>query len=380
MVDLVNADVSLKCFVVPQRENGIGLRVVHISDTHSRHWEYVPIIPEGDILIHSGDFAHIATDEEYYAYLKDFNAFLGALPHRYKVYVSGNHEERVAFHPIEETQAILTNTIYLQDSSVCIEGISIYGTPWSNFNCGFSCSRDHLPEIWRKIPSGIDILVTHLPPFNILDRAWEGPGRGPSGLCSHCNAKHPTSNHWGCNALSMEVRHRIRPRYHLFGHNHDEPGFLELDGIYFCNAAMDIYKKPIVFDISVLIEPQTHETKLAVPLVWTWECGFLVHSRTGMVLDIDLADPSEGARVHVWTKLHPTRPQQQWNLNGTTMQSRLSDLVLHCDGSSVSMTKFDNSKAQQWHYHAATGEFCNGLGRILDVKDGTLVVLSDGLS
>ena len=32
------------------------IRIVHISDTHLRHEEFLPNIPHGDILVHSGDF------------------------------------------------------------------------------------------------------------------------------------------------------------------------------------------------------------------------------------------------------------------------------------------------------------------------------------
>eukprot|EP00164_Ancoracysta_twista_P000112 GFYU01000160.1.p1 GENE.GFYU01000160.1~~GFYU01000160.1.p1 ORF type:complete len:467 (-),score=72.30 GFYU01000160.1:516-1853(-) len=340
------------------------LRVVHISDTHGNHHAYTNSIPDGDILIHSGDIDDIRSDEEYYSILQDFNTFLGNLPHRYKIYVSGNHEKYIARHTPEETQSILTNGIYLQDSMVDIEGVKIYGSPWTNCGSGFSMWSHSLHTAWERIPENTDILVTHMPPHNVLDLAWmnspkkEILGAIQSGDCKHCGNHHPRYEHWGCQSLYDHVVNRVKPSCHLFGHVHDEPGFKVQEGVMFCNASMDLQRKPVVFDVkydasstNALPSSKTskqplvvmpHVTPATTPTLapglaqslltatavheaaskalqknqqlsqWVYTDGYLRNQTAGLVLDIDLAKKQSGAKVHLWERLDRVRPQQQW--------------------------------------------------------------------
>ena len=57
------------------------IKVVMISDTHGKHRELDNILPDGDILIHAGDFSFDYNIED----AIDFNNWLGTLPHRYKI-------------------------------------------------------------------------------------------------------------------------------------------------------------------------------------------------------------------------------------------------------------------------------------------------------
>lgn len=64
------------------------LRVVCISDTHGLHRNMMHEIPQGDVLIHAGDFTDTGTRQE----VIDFNDYLGELSHPYKIVIAGNHE------------------------------------------------------------------------------------------------------------------------------------------------------------------------------------------------------------------------------------------------------------------------------------------------
>lgn len=68
---------------------------------------------------------------------------------------------------------------------------------------GFNLPRgEPCRKVWKKIPEGIDILITHGPPI------------GHGDLCSsHLRA--------GCVDLLREIQERVRPKYHLFGHVHE---------------------------------------------------------------------------------------------------------------------------------------------------------------
>ena len=63
------------------------IRLVLLSDTHELHRKIN--VPDGDILIHAGDFTMLSKSLRA---ISDFNAWLGELPHRYKILVPGNHE------------------------------------------------------------------------------------------------------------------------------------------------------------------------------------------------------------------------------------------------------------------------------------------------
>lgn len=71
----------------------------------------------------------------------------------------------------------------------------------------------------RAIPTGVDVLVTHTPPFGILDLPTSG------------------SVNLGCKHLLAELK-RIQPRYHIFGHVHASHGRLIEGGTEFVNAAI----------------------------------------------------------------------------------------------------------------------------------------------
>ena len=84
-------------------------KIVVISDTHNRHDSL--LIPEGDILVHCGDFTFRGTEQE----IIRFNDFLGTLKHPLKLIVSGNHDFlRVSGH--DHVQKLLTNAVYLENN------------------------------------------------------------------------------------------------------------------------------------------------------------------------------------------------------------------------------------------------------------------------
>lgn len=62
------------------------IKIVCISDTHNKHNEIN--LPEGDILLHAGDFTYQGSKEE----IKEFNNWLGKQKFKHKVVIAGNHE------------------------------------------------------------------------------------------------------------------------------------------------------------------------------------------------------------------------------------------------------------------------------------------------
>ncbi|KAE9413276.1 hypothetical protein Angca_007835, partial [Angiostrongylus cantonensis] len=148
------------------------LKVVCISDTHNQ-LHLIKDIPDGDVLIHAGDFTNFGSKKE----LIMFNEDIGRLPHKHKIVVAGNHD--LGFDDSEEMNGrlpqyqghgtpkgyrLLTDVIWLHDRGVKIDGVTFFGSSWHPlYGYPFYTPRPKLEEKWRSLPSDIEILITHTP-------------------------------------------------------------------------------------------------------------------------------------------------------------------------------------------------------------------------
>lgn len=189
--------------------------VACLSDTHLRHGDIV--VPDADILIHAGDACGMGEEWE----MADFHEWMFSLPHRHKVYVPGNHDWDTQRRPAYWRSMFASLGMHcLIDETVEIEGLRIYGSPWQPEFCGWAWNLPRgrpLREKWDAIPRNTDVLVTHGPPFGILDRVAD----------RDC----------GCHDLLATVRRR-QLKLHVFGHIHASRGQYVRWGCRFVNAAV----------------------------------------------------------------------------------------------------------------------------------------------
>lgn len=178
------------------------MKLLHISDTHNLHNQLMNL-PEADIIVHTGDFADGGTEPE----VLDFLNWFIALPYKYKIFVTGNHD--LYLRNAKNIKNLPENVFFLQDSGCEIEGVKFFGLAYGH------------PE--ELIPENTDVVITHEPPVMILDET--------------------VNTHWG-NAMIRNRVLAIHPRYHLFGHAHDAFGIEEQNGIVFSNGALtdDFYQ------------------------------------------------------------------------------------------------------------------------------------------
>jgi Icc-related predicted phosphoesterase len=198
--------------VIELRSKERLLRIVCIADTEGKHEDVE--VPDGDILIHAGDFTAWGTKEE----LKKFNTWLGTLPHKHKVLIAGNHDLLMQSAP--SLREKITNATYLKEESITIEGLKIYGSPYTpKFGIGaFGLKTANMRKtVWKRVPDDTDILVTHGPPKGIRDTTTKGQSVGDADL--------------------FERVAEVRPKLHVFGHIHEAYGTEERDGTTFINAA-----------------------------------------------------------------------------------------------------------------------------------------------
>jgi predicted phosphohydrolase len=193
-----------------------SIRIVCISDTHGQHAKLGGT--DGDVLIHADDFmAFDDTPRE----IVDFNQWLGKQPHRHKIVIAGNHDLMFERHP-GAARELLGNGIYLENSGMELLGLKIWGSPFQpEFNnWAFNVARGAaIWRFWKMIPENTDVLVTHGPPFGVLDKA------------------HPSTAHLGCEELANAVE-EIKPRLHVFGHIHGSHGLSLGNGTQFVNASV----------------------------------------------------------------------------------------------------------------------------------------------
>jgi predicted phosphodiesterase len=211
------------------------MKLVLISDTHNFHREL--FIPDGDVIIHAGDWTTRGDFDE----CRDFIGWFCSLPHRVKIFIGGNHEvgweRNLWYRDLKPDDAI-----YLENTSVTIEGFKIYGSPYTPaFGAwAFMYHTDEQAEgLWSMIPDDTDILVTHGPVYKCLD--WS-----PYVIIGRDN------QNVGCPVLRKHVD-RVKPKLHVAGHIHEGYGELKADKTRFinasiCNGDYEAVNRPMVVD------------------------------------------------------------------------------------------------------------------------------------
>ena len=187
-----------------------------ISDTHMRHREIE--LPGGDMLIHAGD---IMTNRDP-GQLLDFLVWFDEQKYVTKLFIAGNHDHVFEDNPdlAKKILRLFPSITYLQDSETIIDGIKFYGSPWipTNFlGKAFSFLRtehDIAKQHWSKIPDDTDVLITHSPVYEKLDKIVR-PVR-----------HNQTQLNLGDPSLGERIK-EINPQLHICGHIHSGQGTLD---------------------------------------------------------------------------------------------------------------------------------------------------------
>lgn len=213
-----------------------------ISDLHGHY----PKLEGGDLLIVAGDLT--ACDDE--KGFQKFRAFIMRYPSTRIIVICGNHDQYVSQRIKEEYNDCWNGSwvSYLEDSGTEFEGVKIWGSPWTAYFEGINphcaaftlnagCDTDDwLAEKWALIPDGIDILITHSPPYGIFDYT-------------------DRDENVGSPSLRHEVLTRIKPKLHVFGHIHECGGkIIDMTTTTFANASIvneryEPVNKPIRIEI-----------------------------------------------------------------------------------------------------------------------------------
>jgi len=232
-----------------------SVRIVTISDTHGKH-AFIPKIPDGDILIHAGDITISGDLGE----LRSFIEWMGKQPHKHKVVIAGNHDITLdesfydqnysRWHGTRkkddaEARKMMreqTHFSYLEDSVTTVEGLKIFGSPYSSYfhNWAYNCHRGpDSKKIWDVIPDDTDVLVTHGPALGFGDEIDNYFTKG---------------ERVGCANLLHDIIYRVKPKLHVAGHIHEAIGCWTNGKTTFvqaatCNLRYKPNNPPIVVDV-----------------------------------------------------------------------------------------------------------------------------------
>ena len=210
------------------------MKLTLISDTHGQHRDLN--LPSGDVLIHAGDVSKRGTESE----VADFLDWFSDQDFKYKIFIAGNHN--FYFEDISEDiigMIVPDDIIYLNDSGVEIDGVHFWGSPVQPRFYDWAFNRDRGEDIqkhWDKIPISTDVLITHGPPYEILDMTNDGLRAG-------------------CEDLKDTLQ-KLRVRCHVFGHIHESYGSVQKDNCFYANASVldqhyNLINEPIVHSLNL---------------------------------------------------------------------------------------------------------------------------------
>lgn len=211
------------------------MKILFLSDTHSKGLSKIfdgLYIDDVDVLVHCGDFSNMGKLHE----MINFNKWLGKLPFKHKIFIAGNHDLCMEKDP-NWAKSIITNATYLQDEELIIDGVKFYGTPWcvsfGSWAFGLPGNSEAMEKKRAMIPDDVEILITHTPPYQIMDVNFLG---------EHC----------GCVKLRHRVNELKKLKYHCYGHLHEGYSpipFGKFINCSVCNEKYEAVNSPVIVEI-----------------------------------------------------------------------------------------------------------------------------------
>ena len=245
------------------------MRIVALSDQHG----YLPEIPPCDLLIIAGDVCpdgfgrHVARDapEQQKAWFdQTLRPWVAKAPATRTILTWGNHDwcgQLCSFEDASSAASANALTIVVDDATKVPSGgsaggpITVWASPWSNQfgDWAFMKAPANLAPVYAAIPAGIDILVSHQPPYGYGDQcadfaspphhaksAWRGPRPG-------------RIINVGSRELLATID-RVRPKIVVCGHIHEGYGQFERNSTRIYNVSVvdeyyQLVRGPTVIDL-----------------------------------------------------------------------------------------------------------------------------------
>lgn len=207
------------------------MKILAISDQHG----HLPEIPECDLLLVGGDLcpdtfggmtARAFPDRQLSWFENEWMAWRHKQPAKRVALTWGNHDYcgNLLLNGQKDD-----DTFIVSDKELNIDGLRLWLTPWSNefYYWAFMKPPKELEAIYKEIPEGIDILVSHQPPFGYGSQCiyWD-PFTGKRKV-----------EEVGSKELAEQL-YRIKPKAVVCGHIHSGFGKYECNGIPIYNVSV----------------------------------------------------------------------------------------------------------------------------------------------
>lgn len=155
------------------------------ADTHG-NYRKLEMPGDADIVICAGDAVE---DDLKGGEYDDFIEWFAGLQAEWRIFVPGNHELSFELDQAEEIEKAMTDKgiLIMQNAVIDCDGVVI----------GSISGNVMIAD--EDIPTDIDVLVTHCPPYGVLDDGFGSP-----------------------EILNFVMK--SKPKYHLFGHIHATEG------------------------------------------------------------------------------------------------------------------------------------------------------------
>jgi len=195
-----------------------NVRLVVISDTHSFERDLTgsrtggtsQVLPDGDVLIHSGDFA---TDPRFdgrtvEAAQRSFDTWLAAQPHRHKIVIAGNHDPPGCNWPASGATYAGAGPRSVEVAGVQFGLVPFFREQFKRTKYVVGRPHVRVEKVRHKhfaLPRG-EVLVSHSPPHGVLDTCGSGEHGGSTYL------------------RGLVQRAAVKPALWLCGHIHEGRG------------------------------------------------------------------------------------------------------------------------------------------------------------
>jgi len=234
------------------------MKLVIISDTHNFHDELD--LPVGDVLIHCGDYSYSGQDNEVISFL----TWMQEQTKKYRLVIGGhgNHElgpyeDREHFNELKTVFAPDVIWPHMRVFTDPVTSLNFFFSPYVttiNGRWAFEASSSEYQEIVKRIPDYVDILISHGPPFNILDTFV----RHSIDWDSQQNDYAHTSREFkiGSKVLAERIK-EIEPKLVCFGHCHENGGqTVKIGGTIYVNGAVlnenyEIANEPVIVNLEL---------------------------------------------------------------------------------------------------------------------------------
>ena len=205
------------------------MRIVALSDQHG----FLPDVPPCDLLIVAGDVCpdrfgpFMAVHDPYQQqawFDRTVRPWLAATPATHKLLTWGNHDwcgQMCSFRSDTPAHARSTDLQILVDEGTTVPSgggagreMSVWATPWSNpfMRWAFMKRPSDLERVYAAIPDGIDVLVSHQPPYGYGDSTFDldsrscGARRQPRAARGDRESSPEGRDLWACSRRLRPLR------------------------------------------------------------------------------------------------------------------------------------------------------------------------------